>query len=93
MTKDAADGRPSLAVPLGWQPIDSAPKDGSAILSIVGDKIPVVCWWCKGDYYSGWWRGDAGYRIYPTHWMPLPDPPAVPLASRRREQEEKGNDG
>lgn len=58
-----------------WQPIETAPKDGAAVLTVVAGKIPFVAWWCGGDEYGGFWRGDAGYRVYPSHWQPLPAPP------------------
>jgi len=76
-----------------WQPIDTAPMDGTDI--IVGFDcatvwIVHVAWWRNGDEFGatpedrGWWsyvRGSVaqeqldGYRT-PTHWMPLPEPPA-----------------
>lgn len=58
-----------------WQPIETAPKDGAAVLTVVAGKIPFVAWWCGGNEYGGFWRGDAGYRVYPSHWQPLPAPP------------------
>lgn len=73
----------------GWQPIETAPTDGTEIL-ICGGTI-------KADSYEGdgWpfrgvaivtrdddsWRGeheetyDNWYRHEPTHWRPLPSPP------------------
>jgi hypothetical protein len=37
-----------------------------------------VCWWeplmNKG---AGQWYGEGMYPLHPTHWMPLPKPPAV----------------
>ena len=29
------------------------------------------------DDETGWWLVEEDERIEPTHWMPLPDPPAV----------------
>lgn len=63
-----------------WQPIETAPKDGTAILVCEGENIGVVLWrqqaftngemeWCAQDCCDG-------VTIYkPTHWMPLPKPP------------------
>lgn len=69
-----------------WQPIETAPKDGTEILLI--DKYcfndAAVCHWDSidevwsfmDDSYDG---DDDTYdtRIFcdPTHWMPLPEPP------------------
>lgn len=68
-----------------WQPIETAPKDGTDILAYgraeydgtLYAKGRHVCWW-EGDAITGFWSGrDAtcDYRV--THWMPLPPPPAA----------------
>lgn len=61
-----------------WQPIETAPKDGTIIL--VADKgvyVARIAQWDKGMLRSGggWldaWNSD---NVEPTHWMPLPDVP------------------
>lgn len=61
-----------------WQPIETAPKDGSGILvTAAGFSYAVEWsdefdWWCVDDNKLGPFRlrGQA-----PTHWMPLPQPP------------------
>lgn len=68
-----------------WQPIETAPKDGSRILVYGEETMLAVVW---GPYYDfkpvqgsekmGWtiWDADVGGEaIHPTHWQPLPPPP------------------
>lgn len=81
--------RAAIAAMPGWQPIASAPKDGTEI--ILGD---------HGGSYAGYWSTaecrripsssegnwfdecDRGNEVCarpsrPIHWMPMPDPPAL----------------
>lgn len=71
-----------------WQPIETAPKDGTVIL--VNNpiksysnkkyyKYPVVMAWANRYITEGresyYWKSfNHGYPK-PTHWMPLPEPP------------------
>lgn len=72
---------------MNWQPISTAPKDGSEI--IVGS--------VEGGVFAGFWSDVPNYwghfgwfaesdraacdatrkPFQPTHWMPLPDPPSL----------------
>ena len=62
-----------------WQPIESAPRDVSVIVyanDVVGEASRPDAtgrwWWANVDEYDH----DHGFKeIFPTHWMPLPDPP------------------
>ena len=62
-----------------WQPIETAPTDGTRILVWEGfyECVELVWWRWKqtGEEAYGTWttNGISGYN--PTHWMPLPDPP------------------
>lgn len=62
-----------------WQPIDTAPKDGTTILAVDGDVIAVVWWSVACD--PAQWRDFGGLGaggidpFEPTHWMPLPEAP------------------
>lgn len=70
-----------------WQPIGTAPKDGTRVLiydpdddyylnrSILPEPTIYVCFW--NDYHEYWVEAEgerySGFK--PTHWMPLPEPP------------------
>lgn len=58
-----------------WQPIETAPKDGSDFLAYEkGYGINTTWWDSKHDGGSGGFRNPHhGWR--PTHWMPLPESP------------------
>lgn len=68
---------------MNWQPIDTAPKDGTWLLLFrpgkEGNRIAEARWrgnWMdKGSYE---WGGNSWCypeNSQPTHWMPLPPPP------------------
>lgn len=68
-----------------WHTIDSAPKDGTAIL--LGHTCWETCW--RGEWHeerlfnrrlekAGWYRTNMQPVIFPTHWQPLPSPPEPP---------------
>jgi hypothetical protein len=68
-----------------WQPIEAAPKDGTPILVVTRSGQYVVTWLTEGETdqnFTGWYvtdnkHGPFSLRGYaPTHWMPLPTPPA-----------------
>jgi hypothetical protein len=63
-----------------WQPIKTAPKDGRRVLIFQpGKKIKLGEW---QDMSRLWpnsvvgWKCTNGNFHAPTHWMPLPEPPA-----------------
>ncbi len=67
-----------------WQPIESAPKDGTRIIAYMpkhaGD-IEILLW-VSDDKGAGWAYWDNGYGEFsptegddPTHWMPCPPLP------------------
>lgn len=74
-----------------WQPIETAPKDGSSIdVWVSGCRIPEVFWgkpklgnspmcWCCLEYdsYFGWIPESIAQ---PSHWMPMPAGPALAAA-------------
>ena len=58
-----------------WRTIDSAPKDGTAII-LYGAKGRYKVLVAKWDANWKAWQSEPGkWTAYPTHWMPLPAPP------------------
>lgn len=65
-----------------WQLIATAPKEWlaadskRAIILRRGDRVTAGSW--AEAPRAGWisWDGGFSRREPPTHWMPLPDPPA-----------------
>lgn len=58
-----------------WQPIETAPKDGTCVLVADTNVWMAVARFWPGNSY---WIEDAasGMRLNdPTHWLPLPEPP------------------
>ena len=65
----------------GWQPIETAPKDGTVVLCWDEFKECDLMWygiiqqWNKPKDILGWMYVATNTECYPTHWMPLPKPP------------------
>ena len=67
----------------GWQPIETAPKDGNHVIAFwPGYKRPCIMWWNKADQA---FESESDRNEAPTHWMPLPHPPSV--VDPQRDQE------
>jgi hypothetical protein len=63
---------------MDWQPIETAPKDGTNIL--LGWPTMVLSgYWADWRSRKSWVtsRGEYSDKYAPTHWMPLPDPPVA----------------
>jgi len=66
-----------------WQPIETAPKDGTVI--IVYGKFPYkvnvqtvfyqTAAWESDEFKAGWTNASSSWLADVTHWMPLPEPP------------------
>lgn len=70
-----------------WQPIETAPKDGTPLLIFSPDSIKpnvFICIWTdwtdeNDTVIEGNWTdlgNEQEFGATPTHWQPLPDPPA-----------------
>lgn len=57
---------------IGWRPIDeNTPRKGrSLILLLTPSLFPQVA------YANTWWTAGFSVENKPTHWAPLPEPPA-----------------
>ena len=76
-------------VSVNWQPIETAPKNGTPILGYMpatefdSEEIEVIRWECTSYNTEPVWAygyedNEYGFRSNfgePTHWMPLPEPP------------------
>lgn len=66
-----------------WQPEETAPRDGTTVLLWgLEMRMGMSTWfWVEEDGISGWRQDDGKNEDralrgpYPTHWMPLPEPP------------------
>ena len=93
---------------MNWQPIDTAPRDGTRILVAVPDAplylrgrvrgwyIAVVSWHEACGDPNGPFPSDstpAGfyerYKLVPSHWVPLPEPPGEAAPSPQIVQSKK----
>ena len=59
-----------------WQSIETAPRDGTWILGGHTGDVRII----RYSDIDGW-INVHGNRVvcYPTHWMPLPEPPMKPV--------------
>jgi len=56
-----------------WRPIETCKElevGASALIFITGG-VQITALWVRGMWMS------RGEQVYPTHWMPLPEPPSV----------------
>jgi len=66
----------------GWQPIETAPRDGRRILAWITNRVSdngkkvdiptIVSWWGPD---ADCWVEDGYDTVRPTHWQPLPAAP------------------
>lgn len=87
----SAPQQPSIG---GWQPIETAPKDGSRVLLYhSGFKHPFYKRDLKARWWVDWWDERAWYQTapdaQPTHWMPLPAAPNSESVAGDKPQEKQ----
>jgi Lar family restriction alleviation protein len=62
-----------------WQPIETAPRDGTEILVLDGKRVSAVI--SNGPdaaCFSNEFGDEESLVWFPTHWQPLPSPPITP---------------
>lgn len=69
-----------LASDNGWRPIETAPRDGTAVLALYDNNAyyqHVVVFYTGAKTYE--WEAEMGHNAFPecrlAYWMPLPEPP------------------
>lgn len=88
-----------------WRDIESAPKDGAKFIGLCGG-LAFACYRATynnyepaenggrkvGGQYGGWSRleSDAVVPCDPSHWIPLPEPPALEAALAETKPTTKG---
>lgn len=72
-----------------WQPIETAPKDGTVVLAVTveAQNPKARLAWFEGEGWVRIWKSenfviDGPLRWRPTHWMPLPASPAALQAAK-----------
>ena len=70
---------------MDWQPIETAPQDGTEILVHSFGRCFTACWNCWPEPA---WRVNAhGFLVLePTHWMALPSPPVSRETDREQHE-------
>jgi len=69
---------------MDWQPIETAPKDGTLVLVFEASQgVAVACqngetWYLDVPWNAPDLSQDFSMYYAPTHWMPLPPPPTSP---------------
>lgn len=78
----ARPGSSDLTAP--WQAIETAPKDGTAVIGFDprnGNDFLNNAEFMR--WIDGAWRDPETYKRKPTHWMPLPHPPTTDSAAEQ----------
>lgn len=76
----------SARQPADWEPINTAPMDGTPVLLYarsVNALAPVVMvgWFARGEWIESVFSPNGPVGIMPTHWQPLPAAPAAAPAA------------
>lgn len=80
---DLLDTSPAVkeCLTVGWQPIETAPKDGRIVLgfwpTMPGVQVHDACFGLTKYKHGGWFNAEDEDREYrdPEYWIPLPAAP------------------
>ena len=66
-----------LRAATAWQPIETAPRDGTTVLLWLVDGQMMIDgeYAIQGFHSARAWRTEFHVTAEPTHWQPLPTPP------------------
>lgn len=61
-----------------WQPIETAPKDGTEVIGWNGDSVDIIHW----EVNPAWidepcWEDRDCEMPRPSHWLPIPPAPEL----------------
>lgn len=80
---DCAPAQVEQQAPGKWQPISTAPKDGTVVLgALVGSDIPQPVRYVLGGWRLSWDGHPVAFADGPTHWQPLPAAPTQGAGAR-----------
>lgn len=73
-----AGATPAAPAAQAWQPIETAPKDGTRVLVYCryAGRLVAGAEWRHSEPRAIQWEAVNGVIVTPTHWMPLPAAPA-----------------
>lgn len=62
---------------MNWQPIETAPRDGTSVLGYWRIEAGITDYIQPIRYFNGAWLHDWDHseQVFATHWMPLPERP------------------
>ncbi len=66
-----------LEYSMTWNPIETAPTDGTEIVVLDGGAVRTAVWSDMIGKFTGRGGNVFNWCENPTHWMPLPAPPTT----------------
>ena len=60
---------------MDWQPLETAPENTFVLVWADRACVGINEQRLGNPKHNGWHDDGEGFRLEPTHWMPLPSPP------------------